>query len=313
VDGILLLDKPGGLRSNAVLQRIKWLFQARKAGHTGALDNMASGCLPICLGEATKLSQFLLDADKRYVTTLKLGVSTDTGDADGQVTARAPVAPLDPALLERTLETFRGRITQVPPMFSALKRDGRRLHELAYQGKEVEREARPVTVHTLRCLRIAPAELELEVLCSKGTYIRVLGEEIGSALGCGAHLSMLRRLQVGPFDDGQLVTLEQAEEASMRGLDALDALLLPMDRALDGLPARHLDAESAALLRHGQALRGQHPAQPGTPCAAPAGPVAAHGLVRLYDGEGGFMGIGELRDDGALAPRRLLATAELAR
>jgi len=293
VDGILLLDKPSGIRSNEALQRVKHLFDARKAGHTGSLDSLASGLLPLCLGEATKMSGFLLEADKRYRSRFHLGARTTTGDADGEVLERLPVGELDDARVRAVLARFSGAIEQVPPMYSALKHQGRRLYELAYQGLEVEREARPVTIHEFSLLARGDDWLEVEVLCSKGTYIRTLAEDVGAALGCGAHVSMLRRTRVGPFGDDAMVTLETIEAAAAAGHPALDALLLPVDRALADRPPVELEPNSAFYLRQGQ------------PVLIPRAPT--DGLVRLYGANGRFMGVGEVLEDGRVAPRRLLA------
>ena len=293
VDGILLLDKPSGMRSNESLQRVKHLYDARKAGHTGSLDSLASGLLPLCLGEATKMSGFLLEADKRYRSRFQLGVRTSTGDADGEVLERRPVERVDDARLREVLAGFTGSIEQVPPMYSALKHRGRRLYELAYKGLEVEREARSVTIHRFDLVARGDDWLEVEVLCSKGTYIRTLAEDVGAALGCGAHVSMLRRTQVGPFGDDALITLEAVEAAAAAGREALDALLLPVDRALADHPRVELEPNSAFYLRQGQ------------PVLVPRAPT--RGLVRLYGADRRFLGVGEVLDDGRIAPRRLLA------
>ena len=293
VNGILLLDKPSGLRSNTVLQQVKRLFDARKAGHTGSLDSLASGLLPVCLGEATKVSGFLLEADKGYRSRFTLGVSTTTGDADGEVTAEGPVPALDDDAVRAVLGRFTGAIRQVPPMYSALKHQGRRLYELAYQGMEVAREPRDVTVHAFDLLDRGEDWLDVEVLCSKGTYVRTLAEDVGAALGCGAHVSVLRRTRVGPFEAADMVSLEAVETAAREGHAALDALLVPLDRALADRPGVELEANSAFYLRQGQ------------PVLVPRAPT--EGLVRLYAPGARFMGVGEVLEDGRIAPRRLLA------
>ncbi len=208
VNGVLLLDKPAGMSSNHALQRVRRLFQAQKAGHTGTLDPMATGLLPVCFGEATKFSSYLLDADKCYRTYVRLGEITDTGDAEGAVVERRSVAGFTDTDIERALASFRGEIKQVPPMYSALKHQGRPLYELARQGKTIERAPRPVTVYDMRLLGRDASGFELEVACSKGTYIRTLAEDIGHALGCGAHITALRRLRTGTFDDSGMVSLE---------------------------------------------------------------------------------------------------------
>ncbi len=295
VHGILLLDKPSGVRSNAALQRVKWLYRAKKAGHTGALDNLASGMLPICFGDGTKLSHYLLNADKSYRSIFRLGVVTDTGDADGKEIARAAVGPITETTLRETLSRFVGPIMQVPPMHSALKHQGRRLYELAYEGKQVPRDARPVTIHSLELVSIDEDALCVDVRCSKGTYIRTLAEDVGRALGCGAHVGMLRRLCVDPFGGERMFTLDEIESAAEQGEDALDALLLPPDRAVVSLRSVALDARSAYYLRQGQPVLAPH---------APTG-----GMVRLYGADAAFLGLGEVLDDGRVAPRRLIATS----
>lgn len=292
VSGILLLDKPLGITSNAALQKVKWLYQANKAGHTGSLDPLASGMLPICLGEATKFSAHLLDADKHYRAICKLGVSTDTGDAEGQVVARHTVPDITPSMLTQMVARFSGAISQVPPMYSALKRDGVPLYELARKGVDVVREAREVFIHSLRVVRCAGDELEIEVHCSKGTYIRTLGEDIGAWLGCGAHLSYLRRTAVAGFPAERMVTLERLGELSETGLDALDALLLPVDQAIQAWPMLRLDERQVTALRYGQSV-----AYDGAECI---------GLYRLYSPNNCFIGVGELDVNGKLAPRRLV-------
>jgi len=295
VDGILPLDKPAGLGSNRALQQVKRLYQAQKAGHTGSLDELATGLLPICLGEATKLSGYLLDADKHYRATCRLGVKTSTGDAAGEVIAERPVPELERQQILDTLERFHGAIEQVPPMHSALKHQGRRLYELARQGIEVERKPRRLTVHSIELLAVDRDRIEIEVCCSKGTYIRTLAEDIGEALGCGAHLAALRRLGAGPFTAEQMVTMEQLESAAAGGgTDTLDAFLLPPDSALAATPALELTGTLAYYLCQGQAVM------------VPNAPTA--GLLRLYDDERRFLGIGEVLDDGRIAPRRLLRT-----
>lgn len=294
VDGMLLLDKPAGMTSNRALQRVRGCFRARKAGHTGSLDPLATGLLPICLGEATKLSGYLLDGDKVYRTRAQLGSVTDSGDADGAVIATAPVpGSLTAADVEAVLAGFRGDIEQVPPMVSALKHQGQRLYALARRGETVERPPRAVRIHRLDLIGIDDGVLELEVACSKGTYIRTLVADIGEALGCGAHVQTLRRTGIGPFHIEQAVPLARIEAlADDVGLAALDALLLPIDAAIDNWPAVKLAADAGRFF-----LSGQPVWQPGLP---------AGGLTRVYHA-GRFIGIGVLLDDGRLAPRRLLA------
>ena len=291
IDGILLLDKPIGLTSNQALQRVKRLFNARKAGHTGSLDPLASGLLPICLGQATKVSGFLLNAGKRYQVVARLGQRTDTGDADGQVIEERPVPALDRGLVKRVLARFEGSQTQVPPMYSALKHQGQRLYKLARQGIEIERQPREIEIHGLELLSLEADALELEVACSKGTYVRTLVEDIARALGTVAHVIVLRRLGVGPYAEGRMYKLEELEALAEQGMERLDELLLPVDSALKHWPSVELGADSAYYLMQGQAVMA-----PGAPSS---------GKVRLYDEGHGFLGIGEVKLDGRVAPTRL--------
>ncbi len=296
VSGILLLDKPVGITSNRALQIAKKLYQARKAGHTGSLDPLASGLLPLCFGEATKVSAFLLDADKRYWVRTRLGQTTTTGDADGEIRETRPVGGLTPAGLEQVLVRFRGAIEQVPPMYSALRHKGERLYELARRGEEIERAPRAITIHSLTLLRLRDAEAEFEVHCSKGTYVRTLVEDIGEALGCGAHVSALRRTGVGPFGDEGLVSLERLQKLAAPGFEQLDALLLPMQSALRGWPAVRLGEDAAYYLKMGQ------------PVVVPRAPT--EGWVRLESAAGTFIGVGEILEDGRVAPRRLMGSGK---
>ena len=292
VHGILLLDKPAGATSNQVLQHVKRLYQARKAGHTGSLDKLASGLLPLCLGEATKLSGYLLDADKTYEATCRLGVVTTTGDEAGEIVATSPVSEISRTELERVLGLFRGDIQQTPPMYSALKHEGQRLYKLAYAGVTVERTPRNVTIYELVPGQITGAELELHVRCSKGTYIRTLAEDIGRALGCGAHLKALRRTAVGPFTAEQMVDGAELERLATLGTAALDEKLLPMDCILENIPAVHLNESMSFYMSQGQAI------------TVPRAPT--QGQVRLYDDRGMFMGVGILLEDGRVSPKRLV-------
>lgn len=295
VDGILLLDKPVGLSSNAALQRARRLYRARKAGHTGSLDPLATGLLPLCFGEATKVSGLLLDADKTYRATLALGAATATGDAEGVVVAEAPVPLLDPGTVLQAMAGLSGPLLQRPPMYSALKHDGRRLYELARQGVEVEREPRPIVVHELRLLSLEGPRLTFEARVSKGTYIRTLGEDLARALGTVGHLSALRRTHLGPFAADAMRTLDELEAlATGQGEAVLDALLLPVDAALLDHPALMLDERQARALCHGQVVLMPGPA----------------GLrVRAYGPDGRFLGIAAVAPDGgALSVVRLLAT-----
>ena len=290
VDGVLLLDKPLGLTSNDALQKARRLFSAAKGGHTGTLDPLATGLLPLCFGEATKFSADLLDADKTYEAVIKLGVATDSGDAEGVVIATAPV-DVSECDIFRVLPQFSGAIRQVPPMHSALKRNGRPLYELARQGVVVEREPRAVTIHAIDCLSFFDDSLTMRVACSKGTYIRVLAADIGRLLGCGAHLAALRRTGVGDLDLRSAVTLAQLEaldEAERAGL------LQPVDALLHSLPELTLDGEAAQRFRHGN------------PVALPAG---LGGKIRVYV-DRRLIGVGELAPDGRLWPRRLVQLAD---
>lgn len=293
VHGILLLDKPAGLTSNETLQKVKRLFNARKAGHTGSLDRGATGLLPLCFGEATKFSSFLLEADKHYLATCRLGVETTTGDAEGELIREAPVPELDYERVEAVLAGFRGNIQQVPPMYSALKHKGKRLYELAYQGIEVQREAREVSVHSLELVDFDSRELLLDVHCSKGTYIRTLAEDIGKALGCGAHISRLRRTGTGPFREEEMITMQELEGLAEQGRDALDACLLSTDTVIREMPRVEMTENVAYYLKQGQ------------PVIIPHAPTK--GLLRIYTDAREFLGVGEVLDDGRIAPRRLVS------
>lgn len=293
LSGILLLDKPQGMTSNAALQRVKRAYCAQKAGHTGSLDPLATGLLPICFGEATKVCDFLLGANKRYVVTASFGVVTDTGDADGKRLAEQPVDSVDDAALQAILARYTGVLEQVPPMFSALKHRGQRLYNLARQGLEVERKPRVIRIDRLRLLAIRDAEADLEVFCSKGTYVRTLVADIGADLGPGAHVSALRRIGLSPYDEAPLMhTWEGIETAAAQGCEALDALLLPTESALVHWPALHLPNEAAFYVRQGQ------------PVWIPKAP--SEGWVRLYAGKDRFLGMGTILQDGRVAPKRLV-------
>ena len=289
VDGVLLLDKPLGMSSNDALQKARRLFSAAKGGHTGTLDPLATGLLPLCFGEATKFSADLLDADKVYEADIQLGVTTDSGDAEGQVIATAAVN-LEIGQISAVLERFVGDISQVPPMHSALKRDGRPLYELARQGIEVEREARAVTIHRIDLLAFAGDRLQVRVACSKGTYIRVLAADIGLALGCGAHLAGLRRSGVGDLTLAGSVTLAQLD--ALPEADRL-AFLQPVDALLQSLPSVQLDGEAAQRFRHGN------------PVDLPAGLA---GKIRVY-ADGRLIGVGEPGRENRLWPKRLVQLA----
>jgi tRNA pseudouridine55 synthase len=295
VSGILVLDKPLGLTSNAALQKVRWLLNAEKAGHTGSLDPLATGVLPLCFGEATKFSQYLLDADKGYETLMQLGATTTTGDAEGDVLERRPVTTGQKEL-EAILPRFRGPIQQIPPMYSALKKDGQPLYKLARAGEVVERAARSVTIARLELLACDADKARLQVECSKGTYIRTLVEDIGQVLGCGAYVAELRRTQAGPFNLSQAVSLEKLEQIHAEGgAAALDQFLLPADSGLHHWPIVQMTEHGAYYWLHGQPVR--------------AADAPAFGWVRVQDNEGRFIGIGEVTDDGRIAPRRLIRSA----
>ena len=262
VIGILLLDKPVGLTSNAALQKVKSLYRAKKAGHTGSLDKAASGLLPLCFGEATKFSGFLLNADKHYRTIFQLGIQTNTGDAEGEVVYRGALQKFTRKRIEAALAGFQGTVMQIPPMFSALKHKGQRLYKLAHQGLEVDREPREITVHSITLLDYRDDELELEILCSKGTYIRTLAEDIGKELGCGAHVKSLRRIGVGPYSDENMLALAELETIAETGLSGLDAELLGIDSVLQDMPSIHLVESVAFLFMPGPAGHGAEGADP---------------------------------------------------
>ncbi len=290
VNGVLLLDKPGGMSSNAALQKARWLFNAAKAGHTGTLDPMATGLLPLCFGEATKFASGLLGADKCYEASIGLGVRTDTGDAEGVILEQRPVA-VSAEDIAAALLRFTGDILQVPPMYSALKRDGKPLYEYARQGVELERQARPVTIHSLTLVDYAHSVLRVVVGCSKGTYIRTLAEDIGAALGCGAHLTALRRTRIGSLSLKDAITLEALEALSPA---ARDAALQPMDGLLPDLPQIMLDAEAARRFGHGQSV-----------AVSEAGTAALEGSVKVY-ADNQFLGLGRRLADGCVAPERVV-------
>jgi tRNA pseudouridine55 synthase len=295
ITGILLLDKPLHLSSNDALQRVKRIYRAAKAGHTGSLDPLATGLLPCCLGDATKFSAFLLDADKRYRVRVRLGVTTTTADAEGDIVETRPVENVDAARIETVLRGFRGSIDQMPPMYSALKCNGQRLYKLARQGIEVERQTRQIDIFALELLSVDLPEIELNVHCSKGTYVRTLAEDIGRELGCGGHVSQLRRTGVGPYLEAAAPFVALDDIAAMADDDTpqrLDALLLSLDSALGHWPAVKLSADAAFYLGQGQAV------------LIPQAPTS--GLVRLYDPSQKFVGVGTIADDGKVQPKRLI-------
>lgn len=293
VHGVFLLDKPQGVSSNDIMQKVKRLFKANKAGHTGALDPLATGMLPICLGEATKFSQFLLDSDKRYVVTAKLGERTDTSDAEGQVVQSREVNVAEADILA-ALPAFRGEILQVPTMFSALKHNGKPLYEYARAGITVEREARPITIFELKFIDYQAPFLTLEVHCSKGTYIRTLVDDLGEALGCGAHVTMLRRLAIADYPIEEMMPIEDlALLVDSFPSGELDRLLLPMDTAVASLPQLNLTAEQTKAVGFGQRVKFENP-------------QALSGLVRLFSENGQFLGIAEITVGNIIRPNRMV-------
>jgi len=296
IDGLLLLNKPAGLTSNQALQRVKRLLNAKKGGHTGSLDPAATGMLPLCFGEATKVCAFLLDADKTYRVTARLGVATDTADAEGTEIGTAEVPELSADEWREILQSFLGESLQVPPMYSALKKDGKRLYELARKGETVEREPRPIRIDEISMLEIAGTRLVFWVHCSKGTYVRTLVEDIAKKAGTVAHTARLHRESVGDFRAGDMLDLAGLEEAAASGSGGLKARLLPPDTALESLAAVELDHEASDRFAVGQVNS--------------VSPPATAGLVRVYGGAHVFLGVGELSDDGQLAPKRVFRTGE---
>ena len=293
IHGVFLLDKPQGMSSNDIMQKVKRIFQANKAGHTGALDPLATGMLPICLGEATKFSQFLLDADKRYLVTAKLGERTDTSDAEGQVVETREVKVKTPEILT-ALEQFRGNILQMPTMFSALKHNGKPLYEYARQGITVEREARPITIFELNFIEYNAPYLTLEVHCSKGTYIRTLVDDLGEVLGCGAHVTMLRRTAVADYPTEKILDWHSLQSlAEQQDLALLDALLLPMDTAVAKLPALTLNENQTQGIGFGQRIKFDNPNR-------------LQGQVRLFSHENRFLGVAVIDENNVIRPQRLV-------
>lgn len=294
VSGVLVLDKPPGLSSNQVVQKAKRLFNARKVGHTGALDPLATGVLPLCFGEATKFSQYLLVSDKKYWARLQLGIATDSGDADGEVIAERPVTDVDTARIEGALRFFRGEFEQIPSMFSAIKHKGQPLYKLARQGIEIERKARRVTVFSNELVAFTGSQLELEIHCTKGTYIRTIAEELGEMLGCGAHVIALRRRAAGPFDEADMITFETLEMALEE--ESLDRFLMPISSTVQTWPEVRLTDSTAYYLRQGQPVIVAH--------------APTSGWVRLAEildeTSTRFIGVGEILEDGRVAPRRLV-------
>ncbi|MEK6805456.1 MAG: tRNA pseudouridine(55) synthase TruB [Pseudomonadota bacterium] len=290
VHGILLLDKPAGCTSNQALQRAKRIFQAEKAGHTGSLDPLATGLLPICFGEATKLSGYLLDADKRYVVRAKLGEKTNTADAEGEVLSRSDAGRVQRADLAAQIPKFTGALKQIPPMVSALKHQGERLYDLARRGEEVPREPRDIVIRRLELLAFEPPFFELDVSCTKGTYIRALVEDLAGALGQCAHVTVLRRMELSPFTNPQMVTLDVLEQTAEQGVQALDGLLLPLTSALAHRPQLVVNADQQRRLKQGQAVQ--------VTASEPVGDVV------VLSETGVLLGIGLLDVSGQLTPRR---------
>ena len=299
VNGILLLDKPAGISSNHALQRVKSLFDANKAGHTGSLDPLATGVLPICLGEATKFSQFLLDSDKRYVSTFILGVTTDTGDSDGEVRDVKDASNITEGQVELAIKGFKGDIKQVPSMYSALKHNGQPLYRLARKGIIIDREPRDITVFQYQILDFrsgSKAELDVDVHVSKGTYVRSLAEDLGAIIGCGAHVGSLRRHLAGPFNDSQCVTLEDLSRLRENDPSNLDGLLKPMDIAVADFMAVELSSNASEYFQLGQAVMSNQAFRNGQ----------EGDIVRVFHQDGSFLGIGKVTRDGQVAPKRLV-------
>jgi tRNA pseudouridine55 synthase len=294
LDAVLIIDKPRGISSNDALQQVKRLYQARKAGHCGSLDPLATGVLPVCLGQATKFSGYLLGADKVYLAHCQLGQTTTTADAEGEVIATKPVDVTTAQVLD-ALQTLTGNINQIPPMHSALKFEGRRLYQLAREGKTVERKPRPVVVHSIDLISIENDCVEIKVRCSKGTYIRTLAEDMGEKLGCGAHLSQLRRVAVDPFVLEQASSIEYLRSISEQGNDQIDELLLPVSAALTQFPELELGQSESVEICQGKSL--QPPEN------------TSEGLYRLMTIDSRFLGLGEVRADGCLTAKRLMNTA----
>ena len=300
VNGVLLLNKPIGMTSNKVLQKVRWMFDANRAGHTGALDPLASGVLPICFGEATKFSQYLLDSEKYYRSTYTLGISTATGDSEGEVISQQDASKITKQQLEKQLKNFQGEIDQVPSMYSALKYKGQPLYKLARQGIEIDRPERQITIFDYQIIDFRPGtnpEVDVVVHCSKGTYIRTLAEDLGAVLGCGAHVSALHRFKAGPYDEDQTVTLDELEKLKDQGsLERLDKLLKPVDTPVSEYPAVEFDKIIAGYFQLGQAISANkvfRQAQEGA-------------IVRVFREGGVFLGIGTVTEDGKIAPKRLI-------
>jgi tRNA pseudouridine55 synthase len=293
IDGILLLDKPLNLTSNAALQMVKRLFNAKKAGHTGSLDPLATGMLPICFGEATKFSQFLLESDKHYQVKVKLGQKTTTGDAEGEVISTRPIVDVTAARIEKVMFGFIGAIQQIPPMYSAIKMNGKPLYELARQGIEIERRPRSITIHSINLCQFSNDTFDFNVHCTKGTYVRTLAEDIGEQLGCGAHVIGLHRTAVTPYEKFRMLTMAELEEINQeQGIAGLKQHLLAVETSVQSLPAITLSESSAFYLRTGQSVMVPH--------------LPLQGSVRLYSEDARFLGVGGINSDGKVAPQRLV-------
>lgn len=294
ISGVLLLNKPTGISSNKALQKVRAMLYASKGGHTGNLDPMATGLLPLCFGEATKFSSYLLDADKAYIACARLGQVSDTGDADGTIVNERPVPELSTEQLEQVMQRFVGPIEQVPPMYSALKQNGQPLYKLAREGKTVERKARPVTIYSIELIDWQAPDLTFSVRCSKGTYVRTLAEDIGEQLGCGAHLISLHRTHTGGFEASEMITMDQLQQVR-DDEGSIDHFLLPADILVSHFAKKNLSAAETARILHGQDI---------------ANTENLTGMVRLYDPEQQFLGLAEASETGRLMPRRLIVTDE---
>ena len=291
INGIVLLDKDTGLSSNAALQKVKRLFFAKKAGHTGSLDPLASGILPICLGQATKVAQFLLDDDKRYFVRGQLGETTDTGDCEGEIIKTQKYKQLTQAEVRAAALSFLGDILQVPPMYSALKKDGQPLYKLARQGIEIERPARPVTIHNIEFISYEKGIITLDVSCSKGTYIRSLIQDIGDKLGCGAHVIELRRTGFAHINIGETIKFSELEALTTEDFQLLDAHIFPSENMLPNIKNICLDAQQTIDIKYGRTILSEYKGE--------------QDMLKLFDPEQQFLGIGKLTPDGVIAPKRL--------
>jgi len=297
ITGIIVIDKPTGRSSNHVLQQVKRLFDAKKAGHTGSLDPLATGVLPICLGEATKLSAYLLDGDKRYHVTCQLGTITDSGDSDGTILEQLPIPEITEQGLLKVIEQFKGEQQQVPPMYSALKHKGQPLYKFARQGIEIERKSRSVKIYDITLIAFDQNSFTLDVRCSKGTYIRTLVEDISQALGTGGHVTMLRRVESAGYKIEDAVSIEEIEAIAEKGLTALDDMLLPSEDALPDWPSVAVNEQQVLALRQGQ--------------TAQVSDVFKSAQIRLFDQENTFLGLGEMTESGTVSPKRVFVVEQV--